>query len=448
MHQTNNKSFYKKLLTLALPILLQSLVTSSLNLVDNLMIGQLGEVSIAAVGLGNQIYFLANLFMMGVCGGTSIFFAQYWGKKDLDSIHKTMGLGLMLTVIIGTIFTLSATIFPSFVMRIYSKDILVIEEGTRYLRIAALSYMPYAISCIFITVLRSTGRVKIPLFVSVIALGMNTILNYALIFGNFGMPEMGVKGAAIATLTARMVEAILILTIVYVRKYDIGGKINELFSFSSQFFKHIMRKISFVMMNEGLWAIGTTCYSIVYARMGTDIVAAMNISGTLFNLIFIFALGIGSAVSIMIGNSLGADQYDQAKEYAKKGIKAAVICGVIVAGLMLLARDSILSLYSIQPEVLAKARTITNFSTLILPINCIEFTLFIGILRAGGDTKFCTYVDIGALWVVGLPLAVLGAFVFHLPLVFVYLLARTESLTRVVLCYLRYRSNRWVNNVT
>jgi Na+-driven multidrug efflux pump len=182
--------------------------------------------------------------------------------------------------------------------------------------------------------------------------------------------------------------------------------------------------------------------------MGTDIVAAMNISGTLFNLMFIFALSIGSAVSIMIGNSLGADQFDQAKEYAKKGLRAAFICGIIVAGLMFILRDSILSLYSIKPDVLAHARTITNWITIIIPINCVEFTLFIGILRAGGDTKFCTLIDIGALWLAGLPLAVLGAFVFHLPLVFVYLLARTESFTRVILCYIRYRSNKWLNNVT
>lgn len=444
----HHNSFYKKLLTLAVPIILQSMVTSSLNLVDNIMIGQLGEVSIAAVGLGNQVYFLANLFMLGVCGGASIFFAQYWGKKDITSIHKTMGIAFMLTFVIAAFFTLSASIFPSFVIGIYSKDAAVVAVGTRYLSIAALSYIPYALSSVFIAVLRSTGKVKIPLFVSIIALGINTFLNYALIFGNFGFPQMDVRGAAIATVIARSIEAILILIIVYGKKFSIGGRIKQLFSFSFVFFKTLMSRISYVMMNEGIWAVGTTCYVIIYARMGTDITAAMNISMTFFNLLFIFTIGIGSAVAIMIGNSLGAERFEEAKIYAKKGIITAALTGVVVSLLMLLVRNNILAFYSVDPSVMANTKTITNIILIMLPINCVEFTIFIGILRAGGDTKFCTYVDIGALWLVGLPLALLGAFVFHFPLIIVYLLARLESITRVTLCFRRYLTYKWLKNVT
>jgi len=240
----------------------------------------------------------------------------------------------------------------------------------------------------------------------------------------------------------------MILIIVYSGKFAIAAKISQLFGFSLTFFKTLMSKISFVMMNEGIWAVGTTCYTIMYARMGTDIAAAMNISMTLFELLFIFSIGIGSAIAIMIGNSLGAEQYAEAKVYAKKGMVVAAGSGLVIAILMLLVRNNILSLYSVDESVIDYAKTITNFVMIYIPINCVELTLFLGILRAGGDTKFCTYVDIGALWLVGLPLALLGAFVFHLPLGFVYLLSRTESITRVILCYRRYKTFKWVQNVT
>lgn len=440
--------FYKKLTALAVPIVLQSLIASSLNLVDNLMIGQLGEVSIAAVGLANQVYFLAMLFIFGICGGASIFFSQYWGKKDLHSIHKTLGVALMLTLFVSAFFTIAASVFPRFVMGIYSADVRVIAEGEKYISIAALTYVPYAVSSVFYAVFRSTGRTKIPLFVSAIALGINTLLNYMLILGNFGMPALGVQGAAIATLTARTVEMLTILFVAYLGKNNLGAKIKELFGFSFEFFKKLMRKMTLVIVNDGIWGLGTTGYAIIYARMGTDIIASMNIVNTLFNLLFIFAMGIGSGLSIMVGNSLGADKFEQAKRYAHKGIISAVICGVFVALLMLVFRDGIISLYNVKAEVLENTRSVTNLLMLMMPVVCLEFTVFIGVLRSGGDTVFCAVIDIGSLFLIGLPLAAVGAFVFHLPLVYVYLLARSETIIRALISYIRYKTNKWVKNVT
>ena len=440
--------FYKKLTKLAIPIVLQSLIAASLNLVDNLMIGQLGEESIAAVGIANQVYFLSVLFIFGVTGGASIFFSQYWGKRDLDNIHKTLGVALTMTFAISAFFTLVAVIFPKFVIGIYSKDPLVIEEGAKYLSLAALTYLPYAVSSVFYAVFRSTNRTKIPLFVSAIALAINTVLNYLLILGNFGFPALGVRGAAIATLTARTVEVVTIVCVAYLGKNHLGASLKELFSFSFAFFKKMMRKMALVIINDGLWGLGTTGYAIIYARMGTDIIAAMTIHGTLFNLLFIFAMGIGSGVSIMVGNSLGADKFEQAKRYAHKGIVAAVVCGVFIALVMFVFRDGILSLYNIKETVLENTKTVTNILMLLLPVICLEFTTFIGVLRSGGDTVFCAVLDLGSLFLLGLPLAFVGAFVFGWPLPIVYLLARSETIVRAVASYLRYRKGIWVKNVT
>jgi putative MATE family efflux protein len=441
-------NFYKKLIALAVPIILQQLIAASLNLVDNLMIGQLGEESIASVGIANQVYFIVILFIFGITGGASIFFAQFWGKKDLDSIHKTLGVALMLTLISSAAFTLAAAAFPRFVIGIFSADPAVIEAGSQYISIAALSYIPYAISSVFFAVFRSTGRPRIPLFTSAIALALNTLLNYMLILGNFGMPALGVRGAAIATLTARLVEVTIILLIAYNGKNHLGAKITELFSFSRLFFKKLMSKMTLVILNDGIWGLGTAGYTIMYARMGTGVIAAMTIANTLFNFLFIFALGIGSGLAIMVGNSLGADKFDQAKRYAHKGIIAAALTGVFVALVMLVFRDIILSLYSIQEDVLQNAKDVTNILMLILPVICIEFTLFIGVLRSGGDTLYCAVVDLSALFFVGLPLALVGAFVFHWPLPIVYLLARSETIVRAVASFIRYKTNIWVKNVT
>jgi len=441
-------NFVGRLIRFSLPLILQYLIINCLNLVDNLMIGNLGEISISGVGLGNQIFFLANLFMVGITGGATIFLAQFWGKKDISSIHKTMGISLIMTMLIAVFFTTAGTAFPKQVIGIYSQDPLVIEEGARYLRIAALSYIPFAIIMVLVSSLRATGNVRVPLFASLIALSLNTCLNYCLIFGKFGFPELGVEGAAIATTIARSIEALLLIAIVYGKKFEIAATLKQLFTIPFSFIRKIISKISLVLLNEGFWALGTTCYSIIYARMGTDVLTVMNISFVIFNISFVIALGIGQALGIMIGNSLGARDFDKAKRDAKRALPTAFFMGIVIAAIMFLLRTSILSLYNVSPDIIKQVNNVLYAMLGLLPINCVAFTLFIGILRAGGDTKFCTIVDVGALWLIGLPLAFLGAFVLKLPVVFVFILARMESISRVIVCFIRYRSFKWVKDIT
>ena len=440
--------FYKRLIGFALPLLLQYLIINCLNLVDNIMIGSLGEISISGVGLGNQVFFLANLFMVGITGGSSIFLAQFWGKKDIDGIHKIMGLAFIMCLIIAAFFTIAGTAFAEKVMAIYSEDILVIEEGARYLRIAAISYIPFALTMVLVSALRSTGNVRVPLFASMVALSLNTFLNYCLIFGNFGMPELGVEGAAIATTIARTVEVIILLAVTYGKSLPIAARLVEFVTIPFAFFKKVIGRILLVLGNEGAWALGTTLYTVIYGRMGTDVLTIMNICSVVFGLSFVFALGVGQAIGIMIGNSLGAQDFEKAKRDAKRGLPTAFVLGTVVAAVMILLRSPILSLYNVSPEILAEAKVVLFAMLAVLPLNCLAFTLFIGILRAGGDTTFCAIVDVAALWLAGLPLAFVGAFVFHLPILWVFLLAKMESVTRVVACFWRYRTFKWVKDIT
>ena len=440
--------FYKRLIGFALPLLLQYLIINLLNLVDSVMIGSLGKISISGVGLGNQIFFLANLFMVGITGGASIFLAQLWGKKDISGIHKIMGIALIMCIIVAVFFTTAGTAFTKLVLSIYTEDVLVINEGARYLRIAAFSYIPFAFTMVLVASLRATGNVRVPLFASLVALGMNTFLNYGLIFGNFGMPELGVEGAAIATTIARTVEVFILLAITYGKALPIAAQISEFFTIPSDFFKKVIGRILLVLANEGAWAVGTTIYTVIYGRMDTDVVTIMQICSVVFGLSFVFALGVGQALGIMIGNSLGANDFDKAKRDARRGMPTAFMLGAVVAAVMILLRSQILSFYNVSPEILAEAKTVLFAMLAILPLNCVVFTLFIGILRAGGDTTFCAIVDVASLWFAGLPLAWVGAFVFHLPILYVFLLARMESVVRLIACFWRYRTFKWVKDVT
>jgi putative MATE family efflux protein len=411
------------------------------------MIGSLGEVSIAAVGLGNQVFFVMMLTVFGVGGGLSIFVAQYWGTEDIKNIKKAMGIGLLLASAVALFFALVAFIVPQWVLGIYSKDTAVVSEGVEYLRIAVLSYLPFAITSIYVAGLRNVGEVKLPLVASSIALVLNTIINYTLIYGHFGFIAMGVKGAAIATVIARSVEMLLLLVIIYQKKYVVNATLKELFAFNAKFFKNFINKASFVIFNELMWGTGTSVYFMIYGRMGTNELAAMNIGSVVFNILHVFAMGVGSACAIMIGNALGASEFVEAKAYAKKSLYISLVSGVIIGGAVSFFVPHIMNLYSVTDVVKQQTSQVMYTMTALLPLICVQFTLFIGILRPGGETKFCALVDIFSLWCVGLPAAAVGALLFHLSLPWVYVLTKLETVVCGIMCYKRYRSNKWVNNI-
>ncbi len=313
-----DKKFLNTLLKLATPIMLQNLIFASLNMVDGVMIGQLGESAVAAVGVANQVFFLVSLLFFGIGSGTAIFAAQFWGKKDIKRIHSVLGLSLLMSISGALIFSLVAILFPVQVISIYSKDPAVISQGSIYLQIVAFSYVITAITNSFIFVLRSTENVKLPLITSLVAFSLNTLMNYGLVLGNFGLPALGVKGAAIATVISRLIEVILLISIIYRRQLPVAGKIASLLNFKILSIKKFFNTTLPVIATEIIWSFGITTYNIVYARIGTESIAAVNIAGTLDKIIFVVFIGLGNACAIMIGNRIGAEENDLATSYAKK----------------------------------------------------------------------------------------------------------------------------------
>ncbi len=267
----HDRRFYSSMLKLAVPITIQQLISSSTNLLDVLMIGQLGETSIAALGLSNQIFFLLTLFLFGISSGSAIFTAQYWGKGDMVNMRKVMGIGLTLAFSVALFYTLIALIIPETILGLYTNDQAVIEIGSQYLRIVGFGYIFTAVSLTYMFVLRSTQNVRLPMTITIIALSSNIFLNYCLIFGNFGFPELGVQGAAIGTLIARIFEFILMIYFSYRFKTAAAAKIQEL-RYSFSFFKQVLKTSMPAAINEVIWSLGITTYYAVYARIGTDAV--------------------------------------------------------------------------------------------------------------------------------------------------------------------------------
>lgn len=443
-----DKKFYKTLMNLAVPIALQNLILSSLNLVDTIMIGKLGERAIASVGLANQYFFLLNLLLFGICSGSAIFTAQYWGNKDIKNIRKVLGICLISGGIASAVFTIGGLLFPEQILSIFSKDKDVVVLGSQYLRIIVFSYIITSISFSYSFTLRSTGEVKAPMVVSTIALGTNTVFNYLLIYGKFGFPRLEVRGAAIATVIARVIEMMLILYVVYKNNNVIAAKISEMIDLTSSFVKNFFKVTAPVILNESIWALGVTLYAFVYARMGTNVIASTNISGTIEKIAWVVFMGIGNACAVMIGNKIGGGDEEEAFTYANRFIILGPSLALIIGFLVFLSSGWILSPYNVSPQVYEFARRNLIVFSVFLWAKCFNYLSVVGILRSGGDTKFCLFLDTGSVWLVGVPLAFLGGLLWRLPIYWVLTLISLEEVFKLVFGLPRILSKKWINNLT
>jgi len=444
----SKRSFYSRLFSLAIPIIAQTFISSSLNLLDVLMIGQLGETSVASVGLANQVFFLLQFLLFGINSGAAVFTAQLWGKGDVPNIRRVLGIGLTMGVSGGLLFGAIALLAPETALSIYTQDPAVKELGSSYLRTVGYSYPLMALTFGYASVLRSTGNVRPPMMVSIIALSIKTMLNYLLIFGNLGFPELGVQGAALSTAIARTLECIMMLSYTYIKRLPTAGTPRELFSFERKFVWTYL-KIAFpVVINEVLWSMGISAYNAVYGHIGTEAIAAINIASTIESLAFVIFIGISDATGILVGNQIGAKDEPGAFETAGRSIRLAVLGAMLMGGVIFVISGPMLTLYNVAPEVKLFARSILTIQACLLWVRVSNMTLIVGVLRSGGDTRFSMFLDGVMMWIVGVPSALLGAFVFHLPVYWVYLMVMSEELLKFVLSLLRYRSKKWIHNVS
>ena len=438
------KGFFTSLVAIAMPISLQALLQNLVNMLDTIMIGRIGSVEIAAVGLGNQIFFILNMILFGITSGGAVFIAQFWGRKDFGGIKRSLGLMTIIAVVVAAIFTVLGLFIPNQLISLYSPDPKVIQVGGTYLRYVCISYVPTAISFSITLAMRSTERVNLPLVCTSISLVTNIIANYLLIF----VAGLGIKGAAIATIISRIIELVILVVWSTSHNYEICGRIKELLNFNKSFIcKFIM--IAFpVILNETFWGLGTSVYNGIFAHAGTNAFTAYNITGTISQLTWVFCMGFGNGIGVLIGKKIGEKKIDEAKAYASRSLWFMPLIGICV-GILLLPLSKLLPFFfNVEPEIIKTATSILMILIFMYPFNSFCMNWIVGVCRAGGDTVFSAVAEIVVLWCVSIPLGYVAAFVFHLSAPMIYLFFCSESIVKAIIGAIRVKSGKWLHEVT
>ena len=448
-----DKPFWKVTVRLAIPVALQNVLTSSFQLVDTLMVSQLGDVTLSAVGMAAQWGWMAGLLAFGLCSGMSVFISQYWGVKNLKGIRRVMGIGLLTALLISLTFMTVALAAPAWVVGLFNQDPAVLDAGCRYLRIVCFSYPAVALTYLLSNVLRGTERVRLPLYVSILTTIANAFADYGLIFGAFGLPELGVEGAAIATCISSWLGPVLILIFSVIEKNILVGPVRELFAFTLRDLGEFYARALPVTLNEGLWALGMLTLNRIYANMGYEYYAGMTIFKTFSELAFAFYVGLGNACVIMVGKSIGSGKIARGVADARRFSVLVPLMGLLVGLTMIAARQPLVALFAtgdnLSATTIATAYAVTIFCSLEYCFRNISYVQVVGVFRSGGDTLTGMICDLASLWVVAIPLALVAARVLHLPFLGVVIAAYLgEDIPKSILCLIHFKSMRWLKPVT
>lgn len=442
------KAFYKTLLFVGLPIALQNTINVFVQMLDTIMLGKLGDVAISASSQANQPFFIYNMIVFGLAGGALALNSQYWGQKNVEAIRNIMAIIIRIAVVIGLILFIVVQLFPEQVLRIYTNDPLVVEEGVNYIRIVSWSYVIFGFTASYLTMMRAVEVVKIAVISSVMAMLLNVFFNYCMIFGNFGFPELGVSGAAYATLIARLAE--FMLTVVFVLFYDKRIKLTVkcFFKFDKALTKEVIVQSAPVLTNEVMWSLGISALAILMGQLGTAVVTANSVTSMISQLCLCIVFGVANAAGVIVGKYIGKGDTPNAikSAYTLKWISYAV--GVVVVIAIYLLKDVVINFYDISPEAKALAHELI-YVVMFTALFVSPASLFIvGVLRASGDAKFALFAEIIALWVFAVPLGFLSAFVFDFPVWLVFFLMKIDEPVKVLMCGWRMRGTKWINNVT
>ena len=447
LNTINNKDLLRMMGKVALPIAAQSLIASSLSLIDNLMVGSLGELELNAVGVSVQYFFVNWMLLFGFTSGTATFISQFYGVGDMKNIKRTTGFGLTIAGCIGLAFFSIGMIFPEYVLRIFTKFPEVIELGVVYIRAGSPCFLFLAVTQPFTVALRATQQTRLPLYASVTALLTNTFLNYVLIFGKFGAPALGVQGAAIATSIARFIEMSLILYMVFGRKNVVAGTISEYFSYTKELAGRIIRNALPTTIQETMWGFGTSLYVAAFARIGITAGAAIQACNTINNMFCLAAFSVGDAVLILVGQKLGEGKTELAYDMSKKMTVIGLVLGVVAGIGLILAGDPLLSMFEFTEEGAETAAKIILIYGLTLWLNLYNGIHVSGTLRCGGDTRFAMIAETCTVWLIGVPIAFITSLYFGWPVYFAVLAVKIEELVKGLILTKRYLSKKWLNNV-
>ena len=430
-----------------MPIAFQQFMLALVSASDALMLGMISQNSLSAVSLAGQVTFIHSLLLEAMTIGLSLLAAQYWGKGDIPAVERIFAYVMKITTLISLLFTLSALLVPGLLMKIFTNDPVLIRGGSVYLRVIAVSYLLTGISQMYLCILKNSGRAGKSSMISATSVIINIIINAVLIYGLFGIPRMEIAGAALATVTARVIEVVWCVCETS-RKDQVKLRAKYLLRNDIILRRDFWKYTTPVICNEIVWGTGFSMYSVIMGHLGTDAVAANGIANISKNLVVCFCLGLGNAGSIIVGNRLGADRLQEAKEVGETLTKTAIIAG-IVSGLVLIALSPFITkMVDLTPTArgyLQKMLLISSYYIAGKSVNCMTIG---GIFAAGGDSKFGMLCDSVTLWCIIVPLGCICAFILKLPVMVVYFVLNLDEIIKLPVVYKHYKKYKWIKNLT
>ena len=444
---TRDKQFYKTVAGIAVPIALQGLITTGVNMMDTIMIGAVGETELSAVSLANQFISIFQIFCMGIGMGASVLVARYFGMKDNLSLKKTVSIMLRLVLIMSTIFCVGTILMPRQIMQIYTVEENIITNGIQYLNYSIVTYYLLGLSLTCTIVLRNVGMVKIPLYTSIAAFFINVGANYMFIFGKLGAPKMGVAGAAVGTLIARIFEFAVICGYLFLKDKVIGFRFRDLLAPVGNLWREYIRISIPVLISDGILALGNNSVAMVIGRLGESFVAANAVTTVTQQLSSVMIQGFSQAGAIVIGHTLGKGEKEKAHEQGYAFLGLGILFGLAAAGIVMLISRPMINAYNLTPETANIAKQLMLSISVIIVFQATNSIMTKGVLRGGGDTKMLMVADNVFLWVASLPLGILAAFVLHLPAFWIYFALKFDQVLKAGWCVIRLKSGKWIKKI-
>ena len=441
------KSFYRTLFPLIAVIALQNVITFVVALADNVMLGMYSETALSGAALVNQIQFLLQMVVGGIGEGMIVMTSRFWGAKDISSIKKTTAIGMLLGIVIAAAMWAAVFFMPGEVLSLFTFEQAVIGEGTQYMQIVCFSYVFFTINSILLAPLRSVETVKIGFAVSIISLGVNIFLNYMLIFGNLGAPGLGSRGAAIATLTARIVE--MGITCIYAFRIDrkIRLKVRDLLRISKGIFRQYIRVGTPVIVSGAMWGVAMAIQAAILGHMGAAAIAANSIAAAVFEVVTVVAYASASAAAVVIANTLGEGKKEMVRPYTRTLQVIFLLIGAVTGLLLFLLKDAIVGLYSITPETKRLALEFMTILSVTVVGTAYQMPALTGIVRGGGDTKFVMINDLIFMWGIVLPISAMAAFLWSWSPVLVFICLKADQILKCFVAVIKVNRYRWVKQI-
>lgn len=444
----DKKKFYRSLFTLVVPLAVQNFMSAVVSASDALMLGWLDQQSLSAVSLATQVQFVLNLFLMAITIGLTILAAQYWGKGDMDSVETVLGIALRFAITISSIFAAAAIGIPELLMRVFTDESELIPLGAQYLRLVGISYIFTGISQVYLCVMKNSGRTSLSTAYGTAAMVLNLFLNSILIFGMLGFPELGIGGAAIATVIARSVELLFVL-MENCKTNIIKMRWQYLLRTSKQLTQDFIQYTTPVMANELAWGCGFAMFSVIMGHLGSDAIAANFIANIVKNIIACVAYGVGTGSGIMVGNELGRGDLARARQYGDKLVRVSIIIGAISGGIIFVGIPVITAFSgNLSAQANAYLKAMLCVCSYYIIGKSVNSTVIAGIFCAGGDTKFGMICDAITMWLIVVPIGAFSAFVLKLPVMAVYVLLNIDEIIKLPAVYHHYKKYRWLKDLT